>query len=930
MQKLPALFFFCCTLCFSTLKAQNSSIKGTITDTINKQHLTNTVISLLRAKDSVLVKFTRSNNTGKFEIKHIPAGRFVLMITHPTYADYGDILELSDTLSKDLGQISMTLKSRLLEEVFVRQQIAAVRMKGDTIEFKADSFKVRAGASVEEMLRKLPGLQVDKDGNVTAQGEKIEKVLVDGEEFFGDDPTMATKNLQADAIDKVQVFDKKSDQAVFSGIDDGTKTKTLNLTLKEDKKKGYFGKIELAAGPLNRWNNNIMANSFKSKRKLSVFGIMSSTGKTGLDWSEREKYGSGSNMEYNSDGGYFMWNGSNDDFENGNYYGKGIPIAWNTGVQYSKKYDTDKQNINGSYRYGKINNSGGGSTIAQSILPNNTFTNKESTDFFSTKQRHSINATYEYQIDSFTSIKIIASGYKGNQSNLNTFNGLSLDSAGNQVNNSKRFNTAAGDNSSANSNILLRRRFRKIGRTFSLSFDQQYQASSSDGYLSSVNQFYSKTGALLNTDSVDQRKISDVANSGYYTRATYTEPIAKKVFVEVSFGRRVSNSQSEKLSYDKSADGKYSKLNTLFSNKYDFHVLTNSGGMTWRYNGKKLTFSAGGDVANADFKQTDKLRDTTLKYTYVNFFPRSNFQYKFNSNSRVSLNYNGVTRQPSIEQIQPVLDNTNTLNIAVGNPNLKQEFRHSFSGNYNSYKVLSQRGFNTYTSFSTVSNAITTNETTATSGDSIGKRTFQYINMNGNYSGYAGGGYNMKIKKLDLSVSLGFNANISRNNNVVNKLKNVTNYNSYGLTFSTYKYKEKKFDINYYANVMYNKSVSSVQAGKKTSYYTQNHNLYFNYSLPWKLEINTNVDAEFRQRINAFDQNNNAVVWNGYVGRKLFKNDKGMIRLQAFDILDQNRGYNRIATSSIIREETNQTLRRYFLLTLVYNFSKNPGGNAGN
>src|SRR4051794_10437036 len=190
------------------------------------------------------------------------------------------------------------------------------------------------------MLRKMPGLQVDKDGKITAQGQKVEKVLVDGEEFFGDDPTMATKNIQADAVEKVQVFDKKSDQAAFTGIDDGTKSKTLNLTLKEDKKKGYFGKMELGSNFTNRWNNNIMANSFKSKRKLSLYGIMSNTGKTGLDWDESSKYGDNNNLEYNEDGGFFFTSGGDEFDSYGAFRGEGVPTSWSAGTQYSKKYET--------------------------------------------------------------------------------------------------------------------------------------------------------------------------------------------------------------------------------------------------------------------------------------------------------------------------------------------------------------------------------------------------------------------------------------------------------------------------------------------------------------------------------------------------------------------------------------------------------------
>jgi len=926
---LPVLFFFC----ISSAIAQGGSVKGTITDTLNKQNLANTVISILEAKDSVLIKFTRSDKNGNFEIKDLPAGKFVLTASYPSYADYVYPLELSANAAADAGIIKMTLKSKLLEEVLVRQKIAAVRLRGDTIEYNADSFKVHEGASVEEMLRKMPGLQVDKDGKITAQGETIEKVLVDGEEFFGDDPTMATKNLQADAIDKVQVFDKKSDQAAFTGIDDGSKSKTLNLTLKEDKKKGYFGKVEVGADLKERWNNSVMANSFKAKRKLSVYGIMSSTGKTGLSWQENSQFGENNNVEYNEDGGFYFSTGTDDEFGNyGSFGGQGVPKSWSAAAQYSKKYDNDKQNINGSYKYNKLNTVGGGNTISQSILPGNVFYNKESSNTISTKQRNSLNGTYEWQIDSFTSVKIKANGFAGTQKSFTSYISESLDDFGNNIK-SSRNTSAEGDNSSINSNLLLRHRFKKPGRTFSLAFDQQSRSTNTTGFLYSVNQFYDKT-TIKNTDTVDQKKVNDIINSGYYTRVAYTEPIVKNVFLEVSYGIRISNSESKKLSYDRSFTDKYDNLNDSFSNNYRYYVLTNSGGMIWRYNSKKTTASAGGDIALADFTQTDVLHETDVKYTYTNLFPKANFMYKFNSNSRFSINYNGNTRQPTIQQVQPVRDNTNTLNVAIGNPNLKQEFRHQFNINFNSYKVLKQRGFYTYASFSTTSNSISTNETTVVAGNSAGIRSYQFVNLNGNYNGYSGGGYNFKLQKADLSFNISFNVNINRSNNIVSTLnnnlltsiKNQTDNNSFGLNLGSYKYKEKKFDVNYNGGIRYNTSTSTVNKAVKTNYYTHNHNVYINITLPYKFEINTDVQANFRQKTNLFTGNNNIVLWNAYIGRKFLKNDKGMVSIRANDILDQNRGYNRYVNSNILREESYQTLRRYFLLAFTWNFSKNPAG----
>jgi hypothetical protein len=345
-----------------------------------------------------------------------------------------------------------------------------------------------------------------------------------------------------------------------------------------------------------------------------------------------------------------------------------------------------------------------------------------------------------------------------------------------------------------------------------------------------------------------------------------------------------------------------------------------------RYNTKKVTLSGGGDVGFSNFSQEDLMKDTVRKYNFTNLFPRGNFQYKFNANSRVSVNYNGSTRQPTIEQIQPVRDNTNNLNIAVGNPNLRQEFRHSMGLNYNFYKVLTQRGLYTYSNFTTVSNAITTNERISVSPDSAGFRTYQFVNVNGNYTIFGGGGYNFKLKKLDMNMDFGFNINRNHTNTVVNNRKNVSDNNSYGLNMGLYKYKEKKYNFNYYANISYNTSVSSVRPDVKTNYYQHTHNINANATFLKKFEINSTVQGNFRERLTAADVNNNVILWNGYIGRKFMKNDKGMIRFEAFDILDQNKGFSRFVNANIVRENTYETLRRYFLLAFVWNFSNTPGG----
>ncbi|HET9824560.1 MAG TPA: hypothetical protein VFP87_04465, partial [Chitinophagaceae bacterium] len=256
MRKFFAGLVFILTA--ATSHAQKASIKGTVTDTVENKNLSNTVIAILRKPDSTLIRFARARKDGSFLINDLDTGRFILMATHPFFGDFFDPIQINDNSVTDVGAIYLTPKSKLLAEVIVKTG-APIRIKGDTVTYTADSFKVRPGANVEELLRRLPGIQVDRNGQITAMGEKVKKVLVDGEEFFGSDPGIATKNLRADQVQEVQVFDKKSDQAEFTGIDDGVKDKTINLKMK--KMKGYFGKAEAGGGLPDKYNLDAMINS---------------------------------------------------------------------------------------------------------------------------------------------------------------------------------------------------------------------------------------------------------------------------------------------------------------------------------------------------------------------------------------------------------------------------------------------------------------------------------------------------------------------------------------------------------------------------------------------------------------------------------------------------------------------------------------------
>jgi hypothetical protein len=335
---------------------QTYMVKGSVTDTMNATPLELASVVLIRTADSVIAGKARTDKRGMFEAQLKKPGKYFLRITFPGFADYIETISLKKSVT-DLGDMPMISKSHLLQEFVLTQQIAAIKIKGDTTEYMADSFKVKEGATVEELLKKLPGIQVDKNGQIVAQGETVQKILVDGEEFFSDDPKVVTRGLQADAVKKVQVYDKKSDQADFTGIDDGEKTKTINLELKEDRKKGYFGKADAGGGSDGYFQNQGMINAFKGKRQLSAFGIISNTDRVGLGWQDNDKFGSGSGTTTINDDGTVMTtsNRSEDDFAgwNGKYNGQGLPTTWTSGAHYADKWNEAKQHVSANYRFAR-------------------------------------------------------------------------------------------------------------------------------------------------------------------------------------------------------------------------------------------------------------------------------------------------------------------------------------------------------------------------------------------------------------------------------------------------------------------------------------------------------------------------------------------------------------------------------------------------
>jgi len=381
------------------LSAQNAySVKGAIVDTAENAKLVNASISVLNAKDSTLVTFTRAVANGAFTINNLHKGKFILLVSYPTYADYVEQFSLdSANTSRDFGKLNMLLKAKLLRDVIIRGTRSAMKIKGDTTEYNAGAFKVQPNAKVEDLLKQLPGIEVDKDGKITAQGQTVNKVLVDGEEFFGDDPTLVTKNIRADMVDKVQLYDKKSDQATFTGIDDGQKTKTINIKLKEDKKNGYFGKVDAGVATDDYYEGQVLFNKFKAKEKFSAYLTVGNNGKTGLGWDDSQKYGAQDGLQFGDNGEIYFTGGNGDGLDSfsGQYNGQGTPIARNGGLHYDSKWDADKQSINANYKIGSLEVDGQSHNLTQNNISDTTYNGDTHETFNNYMFRQKLDLTYQ-------------------------------------------------------------------------------------------------------------------------------------------------------------------------------------------------------------------------------------------------------------------------------------------------------------------------------------------------------------------------------------------------------------------------------------------------------------------------------------------------------------------------------------------------------
>ncbi|QBR12271.1 outer membrane beta-barrel protein [Sphingobacterium sp. CZ-2] len=920
------------TLFFGLISLQTfaqKKITGEILSETDKTKLSNASVMLLQAKDSILVDFARVNQDGKFSINNPDTADYLLIVSYPKFGEYFQNIK-KGTGDLALGQISLQSAASLIEEVLVTGKIPVV-VKGDTVEYDASSFATEKNAKVEDLLKVLPGISVDASGKITAQGKTVEKVLVDGEEFFGDDPTLVTRNIRSDMVDKVQVYEKKTEAAERTGVDDGTRVQTINVKLKEEAKNGMFGKAEAGGGTDGDngfYLGKLALNRFKGSTKISAFGVGANDGTISLGWEDEEKFGMGDGgIEVMEDGGVnFSFGG--DAFSNWN--GKGQPKALTGGVSYMDAWKDKKHKLNLSYKYGQIENNFSDNFIRETpteggYLNSNT-TNNNQTD----ANRHRFNTKYDYAIDSLTALTLKVSGSREKNTNSLMVNGETFQD-GTKVSDNSSEQRGETTTQNVSYDAYLTRKFKKEGRSLALRFAGNNSEDEGDLLLESENNNY----ALGTSQVIDQLKNKTSNSDNIVSSVTYTEPLGK--LFRTSFNYEFASSKTHAIvnSFNKDASGGYTVLDDEFSNDFNFNTTRNSGGIGFGYKTEKIDVYLNNVLRHDDLSQMNNYANTGLSRDYLTYNPNAYLRYNISKSKRINLNYSYRNSLPSLFQIQPLRQNTDQMNEYFGNENLVPSKSSSFGLGFNSWDMMKGKYIYLWANAGQTIDAIQTNVVI----EKGGLRKLYYENMDKNstnVSVYGGAGFDL-IRKWQLKSNFNLNASYNRYYNYINDrtianpsdefAENVNDNFNYGLSIGFERNTTKKVDFNWTFTPGFRTLKTSLNPERNSDGFTFNSDLTVKAYLPWKITLYGEGTYDYEAPTDALPERFERILFKPGISKKFLKSEGLILDFYVNDVFNQNKGFSRSQYNGAITQNTYNTISRYYMLKLTWEFTKMIGVN---
>lgn len=895
-------FYLIISLLFFTGSSYAQSIvSGEVLDEESNIKLSNATIMLIQAQDSILVDFTRAAENGKFKITAPRSGDYRLIVSYPKYADYSvDVQGGSEP--QDLGPIALTGLAQMLEEVVVTGRIPIV-IKGDTTEYDAGSFTVEKNAKVEDLLKVLPGITVDASGKITAQGKTVEKVLVDGEEFFGDDPVLVTRNIRSDMVDKVQVYEKKSDQAERTGVDDGQRTQTINLKLKDDAKRGMFGKAEAGGGTDNFYIGQGMLNYFDQSLKVAAFVIGSNNGKTDLSGDEARIL----------DG---------DSYGDGSYGGEGLPRAFSTGALYTDKSKDKKHTWRMDYKFNENEVDLERSSYIRNSFRDTILESDYSTDADSYNNRHNINIKHESKFDSLTTLTVWAGANRTKASGVSNTLSSTYDQFGNPINDNTRDLAEQNQSEAFNVNTLFTRRFRKQGRALSLAYNINGSRRDGDQFLFSNTNYY--RDGLVDADStIDQFK--DNRNSARHQMGSisYSEPLAKGLVMTLEYKLASDFNHNLLESFNKNTlTGRYDELDELYSNDFEYDTRKHTYNLTLNYKiNDDFSVNVSNFLEDSKLSQLNKYDGQSMSRSFLVFNPNISTTIKLGRSKSLDLGYRGTNTLPSLNQIQPLRSNVDPLNEYVGNEDLTNSYTHNLRVNMWSSNILKGSFWGFGGSASSVRDALVQNVVT----DTLGKNTYTWENMteqnNANANFYFWY-YTPLMKKLQ--IFHGFNGGITygSNYNYINSTLAQAESQVYNIGYGWRKSTTKglDFDVNLSPSYIIQKNDLGMAPDNRGFAFNGVGN--FKYFLPAKFRLDADIQYLYQAPTDVYSEKFERLLVNPSLSRKFLPNETLVLSFVVNDLFNQNVGFSRDQTGTQLTERRYNTIGRYYMLKLTWEINK--------
>jgi hypothetical protein len=885
------------------------NVTGRVYDSTGINPIEKASVFAVRFKDSLLLGFTRTDASGGFRLNSFPPDSFSLIVEYKGYDEKTFfIFGNANNAEINIPSIKMAPKSKDLEEIVIFSNKSAIFYRGDTLIYAADSFKVGENAVVEDLLKKLPGIKIDENGSITSQGKEINQVLVDGDEFFGSDPTIATRNLGAKGVESVQIYEKDKENAKAGEND---KIQVLDLKLKEDAKKGFFGKVSGASDFGIADNDNpfyeteILANKFKGKQKISVFLLGSNTPKSNFKWGDMNKFGL--ENERNSSG-MNDWNQRNTNNTSG------IPKTIKAGVYYSDKIGkTGKIGFNYAYYDNRLN--AVGSSYSQYFLTDTTYYTKDSTNNISTNNSHRLNMNFSTNLDSLTYVEL--------KPNIN-FDGASSDNTSTsefigetQLRSLSTIirNTSESKGMTSNSEALLRRKFKKPKREVELKYIFNYSNNQTVGDLYNTST-YDYTSVL--DTNFQQRKNNDNSSINHYGILTYTEPITKKIKAQFEYLYEFGDVKQDKRTFDFSPiNNDFSILNDSLSNNFDNIRHQNRGTLIGVYEDRKHTITAGIGFRNISIDNRNLILDTVIPQNINNFLPQVSYQFKPSISKRFSVYYTTNSQQPSINDLQPVPDNTNPNRIQEGNPNLVPNYIHNVRMNFNTWSAMSGKYIWSGLTGSYTDNAFAN----STSFDQYGRTVSRTVNVDGNVFANLFAGFGLPLFNRKFEINPNVNASYMRYTNFINESENITHNRSVS-GGSDFELKLDSLEITIGGDFSYTSPISSLATASNTPFTMQT----YKFDVEWQLPFHLKFKADGKYVINsrrAAGFNRNIFVVNSELSKAFLPTENLIVALCANDIFNQNLNLQRQINGNVVTDNFTQIITRYFLLRLTYKFNNN-------